>query len=255
MKRYTEDELYNISIEECGLINLSNIDPVYKFCKNNNIKNIGQFIEVYRNKVSNQEMNKKYSFEYFDGIIDLLLLYFCNKPLKLNDLFFKQIMIRKNPFSNSYYGCIDNIYINNTKRNSLRKLGLTNNECRVLLFFVVFLGKEMTVINAIKAYKSFKENNSNIRINRKEQEIFMRKLDILDEYYDNNINLFNHKSNYKLNKIEELFNKYEELMKKKLEIDDNLSNIAHEIEENVERLNNEDTMQLVKRFGNKFIAN
>ena len=242
-------ELYNIiNIDMCDLINKNGtIDPIYTFCKKFNIKTFAEFIEIFNEKLYKNELNH-YNLDYFRGMIDLINLYYFNKPLLNNDVFDKKIRIKKNLYTNCRYGCIDDTFIN-SKKVSLRRLGLTNNEATVLLHFVVSYGKEMSVIDSIELY--LKDNLSVVITNIKEQEIFMKKLYILRNYFNKNKNEFKSINVDKLNKLEELYIKYNKLNDKKRSIENEIANVSKEMDEIYKSLSSDEFDALTEKICQK----
>ena len=238
--------LFDVKLEECGLIKCNIIDPVYKFCLLNNIDNIGDFIKKYHEK--RYDMDPRHNFNYFDGIVDLINLFFLNNKLVAQANLLKKIELikMKNPYCN--YARVKN-EVNNE---SLRRLGFTKNETSILLSHGFYLNKEVTIISIIKSYLN---NNSKLKIhNKEEQLIFKKKLNILNEYYDVHIKGLKDKKNYSLDKITDKLFLLKDLYNKKSLIENKIFEVNNEIQEELNCFSNEDeeVKCLIKRY-NKII--
>lgn len=216
------DKLKKISIDDCFLINKQvNIDPVYAFCKKNNIKTVGDLIICYKNKLASSEITKKYNLYYFEGIIDLICFYYLGYDIKNNKVLDMFTYFSNYINSRSYYG-----YVIKGDKNSLRKLGLTNNESKALLNYVARVKEKVRVIDVIKNYL---DDNKKISLSKEEQFVFLNKLKLLCNYYKSNDLNEEEIESYKLHKINELFDKYEMLKKDKLKIEKEMLVILSDI--------------------------
>lgn len=234
--------LFDIKLEECGLIKCSISDPVYKFCLLNNINNVGDFIKRYHEK--RFDMDRRHNFNYFDGIVDLIKLFYLNHKLIVGNNMVKKIELikMKNPYCN--YARVKNEYYNE----SLRRLGFTQNETTVLLSHGFYLNKEVSIITIIKSYLN---KNSSLKIhNKEEQSIFIKKLNMLNDYYDKNIKSIEHKCDYSLDKVinkllnlQDLYKKREILEKKILDVSTDLQNELSKLPQD-----DNDVKTLIKRY-------
>lgn len=240
--------LSKISIDGSGLINANaNIDPVYNFCKLNNINNIGDFIKIYKEKLAKGEISKKNNIEYMNGFVDLINLVYCGIPLADKELLLRKIYLKQGSSSNY---CDYMQFIN--CKSSLRRLGFTNNERNTLLNYVACINKDLTIIETIKSYIV---NDCGIKLRQSEQFIFDQKLKIFVNYYEKGLNFRTNLIGSDFYKIELLLNKYEKLLITKNEIENNIASIEKEMQCLIKSLNDNDVKQLQKKYPNKeFIA-
>lgn len=236
-----DDILFDIKLEECGLIKCNISDPVYKFCLLNNVNNVGDFIKKYHEK--RFDMDRRHNFNYFDGIVDLIKLFYLDHKLIVENNMLKKIELikMKNPYCN--YARVKNEHYNE----SLRRLGFTQSETSILLSHGFYLNKEVSIITIIKSYLN---NNSKLKIhNKEEQSIFLKKLNILNEYYDKNIKSIERKD-FSLDNVTNKLLYLQDLYKKREILEKKLLDVSTDLQSELSKLPQDDleVKALVKRY-------
>ena len=242
MERY--NQLEKISIEDSGIIKCSMDDSVYKFCVLNKIYNLGDFVYVYKNK--RLLMDGRYNINYFDGVIDLINFVFFDDKLPEARLLSNKIKIFRDDNNITHCAYTDKNFMSSKKNASLRRLGFNNEESKALLSFVVYLDKEMSIITAIKLYLE----NLNFKKLDNFDEMFITKLQILNNYYDNNKKEIENVSSYDLYCVEEKMKKLNDLYSKRKLIDQQIIEVLCEVEEKIDKLpqNEESVKKLIKKY-------
>lgn len=213
---------YSILIEECNLINKSFKDPIYKFCKSFNIDTIGEFIKVFNDKLSNNEL-KHYGINYFKGMIELINLEYKNTNFISSDVFFIKITLKKSDNFCSFV-CYDGESV--TYPNiPLRKLGFTGYEVNALINYVYFIKKTINVIDLLMLFfndfDKFKFSNDD------ERKIFHKKLELLINYYLNNKNILLKSNDESDIKFKYLLDRYKKLYIRREKIDKDMKEILN----------------------------
>lgn len=152
--------LKSIKIDNSGIINENYWDSIYRFCLINKLDNLGDFINYYNEHRT--EMDARYKFRYFDGIIDLINLIFFGDDLLEENLFNKKII--------------------NSDKKSLERLGFNKSEINKIIDSVLNNDEDVNIYIALKSCL----DNFNFKNMSYEDEIFVNKLYSLVIYYKNN---------------------------------------------------------------------
>lgn len=242
MEKY--NNLFNIKISNCGLINCKMSDPVYKFCINNKIKNLGDFINFY--EINKIDMDRRYNFNYFDGIIDLIKLLYCDESLINNHIFMKKFEIKKydKPFSH-YVGIKGEKY-----NKSLRRLGFSNEEVKIILYYIFKYGKGISVMSALRLCLN---GRLKIENNDKEDIIFLNKLNLLNNYMNKNLNKINESNDYKLDLLENKLNYLKSLYEEKAKLEKNINVISNDIKTQIDEISKYENIYVLRKKYNKII--
>lgn len=215
-----KSNFYSILIEECNLINKSFKDPIYKFCKNFNIKTIGEFIRVFNDKLSNNELTH-YGINYFKGMIELINLEYKNTNFISSDVFFIKITLKKSDNFSSFV-CYDGEPVSSPNI-PLRKLGFVGDEVNFLINYIYFIKKPISVIDLLmfcfNDFDNFKFSNDD------ERKIFHRKLELLINYYLNNKNTLVKTNDEDAIKYKYLLDRYKKLYTRREKIDKDMKEI------------------------------
>lgn len=247
MEKTRSETLKNISIERSGIIKNSMSDPIYKFCVSNNINNLNDFVNMYH--IKKDSMSQKYCISYFDGIIDLINLVFFKDNLSEVNLLNKKIKIFKLDEPKVVISYIEGERptIGIAKNTSLRRLGFNNKESKEILRRVLCIGKEVTIIEAIKACM----DNFNFKNMKNDDEMFITKLHVLYEYY------IEYKETNKCNdscysEAENELYKLKELYKKMSILQKQITRVSIDFENKVNKLSKSDekVISLIKEYKN-----
>lgn len=248
MEKNAYHKLKQIKLDKSGVINCDLNDSIYKFCKANNIDNLGDFVDCYNNKRNTINDNDLY---YFDGIVDYINYVFLNIKLTnfkyLNDI----IRIIKNKGSYKFYAYIENKKLDTSQNKvaSLKRLGFNNKEILYILGRVLYLDKCVSIIDAI----GFILNSFDIKNMNLEDEIFLNKLFVLSYYYEK------HKDEIDNDKVYEVKEYIKNLKKMWYEcsmINKEFNYMSYQLEKKLSELpqNREDVKKLVKDY-QSFICN
>lgn len=238
------DMLLDIKLVNCGLINCKMYDSVYKYCINNKLKNLGDFINFY--ETNKNEMDRRYNFNYFDGIIDLIKLLYFDEPLLNNHIFMKKFEIKKydKPFSH-YVGIKGEKY-----NKSLRRLGFSNEEVKIILNYVFKSGKGISVMSALKLCL-----NGRLKIEQKDKEdiIFLNKLNLLNDYINKNLTKINESKDYKLDLLESKLKYLKSLYEEKEKIEKNINVVSNDIKAEINEISKLENIYVLRKKYNKII--
>lgn len=230
--------LKSISIEKSGIIKNSMSDSIYKFCITNNLNTLYDFMTLYYVKRNN--MDRRYNFSYFDGVIDLINLIFFKDELSNAKLLDRKIKIFKNESPKTLFAYVEGEIptIGRAENNTLKRLGFNNNEAKVILRRVLNIGKETSIIHAIKSCI----DNFNFKNMSVDDEMFITKLHVLYQYYEE------HKEYFEC--LRESENKVNDLYRRMLLIERTLIMSYSEVEKEVKKLNLEDekSKTLVRKY-------
>jgi len=220
--------LKSITIEKSGIIKNSMSDPIYKFCVSNNINNLDDFIKLYEVKRNN--MDRRYCFSYFDGVIDLINLVFFKEELPKAKLLERKIKIFSCDSPKTLFSYVEGEVptIGRAENVTLKRLGFNNNETKVILRRALNIGEETTIINAIKSCI----DNFNFKNMTSDDEMFITKLHVLYQYYEEHKEYFEN--------LRESENKVIDLYRRMLLIKRALIMSYRDVEKEVKKLNLED---------------
>lgn len=210
----------SVLIEDCNIINKSFKDPIYKFCKSFNIETIGEFIKVFNDKLSNNEL-KHYGINYFKGIIELINLEYNNANFISSDVFFIKITLKKCDGFGSFV-CYDGEPVS-SHNIPLRKLGFNGDEVKVLINYIYYINKPICVIDLLMFY--FNDFDKFKFSNDYENEIFHKKLELLVSYYLNNKNNIVNVNDESVIKFKYLLDRYKKLYIRREKIDKDMKEI------------------------------
>lgn len=247
MEKRKYDILKKISIENSGIILCNINDSVYKFCVLNNIDNLGDFIETYNKQ--RYMMDGRSNFYYFDGIVDLINLVFFDEKLSDANCLCKKIKIFKydRPLGKQAYVERDSNFVEGRSKNAaLRRLGFNNMEAKAILGHVLYLDKEVTIINAIKScLNSIDFNNMNC-----EKEMFINKLYIISQYYDKYNKDLDRLDSYEFYKACEDISELKKLYRKLFNIKKSIVELSCDFEDNIQKLpqNESSVKKLIKIY-------
>lgn len=246
MEKEKYNRLKNISIERCGIIKNSTSDPIYRFCLANNIDNLGDFILIYNKQ--RLDMHKGHNFSYFDGVIDLINLVFFKEELPAAYYLNSMVRLYKTGRQQILFVYVENegITVGKSNNKTLKRLGFNNNEADKILSQVSHLGKEITIVEAIKSCIDnfdFKNMNS-------DDEMFITKLHILYQYYDDRKNEIGYDKEIIYKKAEKDLNKLLNLYKKMCILKEEIIMTSTKFEDNISKLSNSDekAIKLIKKY-------
>lgn len=249
MEKSRYELLKDIKIEKSGIIKPHISDPVYKFCVINGIDNLGDFIEMYN--VKRYQMDGRHNFYYFDGIIDFINLVFFDEKLPEGKNLCRKIKIFKcdKTFNNYKYAYVENdagCQIGRSENASLRRLGFNNNETKTILGHVLYLDKEVSVIVAIKSCLE----NFNFKNMTNDDEMFITKLHILNEYYEKNKDDLGKVHSYDFYKAKENISELKNLYREMYKIQKKIRELSLDFEQKIEQLpkNDECVKRLIKTY-------
>lgn len=245
MEKNRYEQLTKISIEKSGIIKCDISDPIYKFCMINRIDNLGDFVKVYNEKKNT--MDRRHNFYYFDGVIDLINLVFFNDSLLEAKNLRKKIKIFNNKKAITHYAYVERTSINEHMENaSLRRLGFNNEETKTILRHVLYLGKEVSIITAIKSCI----RNFDFKKMDQGDEMFITKLYVLSEYYDKSKNSLEKVENYDLYKVQEKIKELKKLYRQMFKLQKKIFDLSCDFENQVDKLSEDDeaVKYLIKEY-------
>ncbi len=247
MEKSRYEELKKISLEKSGIIKCDISDPIYKFCMLNKIDNLGDFIENYNKKRTT--MDFRHNFYYFDGVIDLInLIWFGDKLVEDKNLS-KKIKIFNNKQSITRYAYVSEnagAQIGCIKNKALRRLGFNNEETKSILGHVLYLNKEVTIITAIKSCIA----NFNFKKIDADDEMFITKLYILSQYYENCKDNIECVDSYELCKVKEELTELRRLYRQMYKTHSRIVELSCDFERNIEKLPEDN--EVVKKLINEY---
>jgi len=246
MEKERYEKLKKISIEKSGIIKNSMSDPIYRFCVTNKIDNLGDFILIYNKQ--RLEMHKGHNFSYFDGIVDYINLVFFKEELPeayyLNNI----IRIYKTERQKILFVYVENeeINIGKSDNKTLKRLGFNSNEANKILNQVRNFDNEITIIDAIKLCI----DNFNFKNINSDDEMFITKLYVLYQYYEEHKNEIGYDKVTLYKKAEKDLNKLSILYKKMCILQKEIITASSNFEDNISKLSNydEEVKKLIKKY-------
>ena len=168
-----------ITLEDCGLISLTEISLVYRCCLKYDIKTINEFINLYDS--GKIKFNTKISMEEISGFVEMIKYKFFDEDLKIDDILLMKFSLNNNLNKKDY--CMYDIY-SDKYSNPLRRLGLTYEEVTCIRFYVE---KSKYVEDLINVFIKYRKDDRGIRLERKHRhKIFLEKIDLIIKYYYKN---------------------------------------------------------------------